>query len=92
MDFHAHARPPILAALLAASAGTASIARGFVAMAVFGLALSLPLLAVVLWARGRSWLDRIAALSQRVPRWTGAAFVVLDLWSIYYGFANASAT
>lgn len=82
---------PILAALLAASAGTASITRGFVAMAVFGLALSLPLLGAVLWPRGRRWLDRIAALSQRVPVWTGVVFVVLGLWSIYYGFAAATA-
>lgn len=80
---------PILGALLAASAGTAGIAQGFVAMGVFGFALSLPLLGAVLWPRGRQWLDRISALSQRVPLWTGVVFVGLGLWSIYYGVTSS---
>ena len=78
---------PLLAALTAASIGTASVARGFVAMAIFGLALSLPLLLVVFWGRARDWLDRLAALADRVPVWTGIVFVGLGLWSIYFGLA-----
>jgi cytochrome c-type biogenesis protein len=54
-------------------------------MAIFGLALSLPLVAAVFWARARGWLDRIAALAQRVPFWTGVVFVLLGLWSVYFG-------
>ncbi len=76
---------PLLAALMAASLGVGSAARGFFSMAVFGLAPSLPLVAAVLWSRGRSWLDRLAALAHRVPRWTGIVFVVLGGWSVYFG-------
>lgn len=79
---------PLLAALMAASVGAASVARGFLAMGVFGLALSLPLVLVVFWGRARSWLDRLVSLSERVPLWTGVVFVVLGLWSIYFGVAT----
>lgn len=78
---------PLLGALMAASAGAASTARGFVAMALFGLALSLPLVLVVFWGAARPWLDRLAQLSERIPLWTGVAFVALGAWSIYYGVA-----
>lgn len=76
---------PLLAAVFAASLGTASVAQGFWVMALFGLALSLPLVVAVFWARARGWLDPLAALSNRIPFWTGVAFVVLGLWSIYFG-------
>lgn len=76
---------PLLAALFAASLGTASVAQGFGVMAIFGLALSLPLIAAVFWGRARGWLDRLAALSNRIPFWTGVVFVLLGLWSIYFG-------
>lgn len=78
---------PLLAALMAASVGAASVTQGFVAMAIFGLALSLPLVLVVFWPRARSWLDRVAALSDRVPVWTGIVFVALGVWSVYFGVA-----
>ena len=76
---------PILGALMAASAGAASVARGFVAMAVFGLALSLPLVVVVFSRRAHQQLDRLAALSERLPLWTGVVFIVLGGWSIHFG-------
>jgi cytochrome c-type biogenesis protein len=76
---------PLLAAVFAASFGTASVAQGFWMMAIFGLALSLPLVAAVFWTRARGWLDRIATLSQRVPFWTGVVFVLLGAWSVYLG-------
>ena len=76
---------PLLAALFAASAGAATVAQGFWLMAVFGLALSLPLVVAVFWARARGWLERLAAFTHRVPFWTGVAFVVLGAWSVYLG-------
>lgn len=76
---------PLLAAVFAASFGTATVAQGFWMMAIFGLALSLPLVVAVFSARARAWLDRIAALAQRVPFWTGVVFVVLGAWSVYLG-------
>lgn len=78
---------PLLAAVFAASLGTASVAQGFWIMALFGLALSLPLVAAVFWARARGWLDRLAALSHRMPFWTGVVFVLLGVWSAYFGVA-----
>ena len=80
---------PLLLALLAASAaggaGGATIARGFGSLALFGFALSLPLVAAVLFASARRVLDWLAALTRRIPIWTGALFVVLGLWSIWFG-------
>lgn len=76
---------PLLAAVFAASAGAATVAQGFWVMAVFGLALSLPLVVAVFWSRARRWLDRLAAFTHRVPFWTGVAFVVLGAWSVYLG-------
>ena len=76
---------PLLAAVFAASAGTATVAQGFWVMAVFGLALSLPLVVAVFWGRARHWLDRLASFTHRVPFWTGVVFVVLGAWSVYLG-------
>lgn len=76
---------PLLGAILAATLGAAGVMRGFFALAVFGLALSLPLVMAVFWQRARGWLDLLAALSRRIPLWTGVVFVVLGIWSIYFG-------
>ncbi|MGH8675648.1 MAG: hypothetical protein ACREVG_15225, partial [Burkholderiales bacterium] len=81
---------PLLLALLAASAAGgasgATIARGFGSLALFGFALSLPLVAAVLFANARRALDWLAGLTRRMPFWTGMLFVVLGLWSIWFGF------
>lgn len=74
---------PLLAALLAASAGLASVTRGFVSLAVFGLGLSAPLFLAVAWRPARERLDRLVDLSRKAPRWTGVVFLLLGGWSIY---------
>ena len=80
---------PLLLALLAASAAEgasgATVARGFVSLALFGFAMSLPLIAAVLFPPMRRFLDWLAALSRRIPFWTGLIFVVLGVWSIWFG-------
>ena len=80
---------PLLLALLAASAAEgasgATVARGFVSLALFGFAMSLPLIAAVLFPPMRRFLDWLAALSRRSPFWTGLIFVVLGVWSIWFG-------
>ena len=80
---------PLLLALLAASAAGgasgATIARGFLSLALFGTALSLPLAAAVMFASARRALDWLAALTRRMPLWTGVLFVVLGAWSIWFG-------
>lgn len=66
---------PLLVALLAATATGATpggVAGGFISLSIFGLALSLPLVAAVLFGPARRALDWIAGLSGRIPRWTGA--------------------
>jgi cytochrome c-type biogenesis protein len=76
---------PLLAALLAPAAlDTTQVAEGFVMLAVFGLALSLPLVVAVLWNSARRFLDRLTVLSRRVPVVLGLLFVALGLWSIYF--------
>lgn len=80
---------PLLFALLgvAAAEGVSggTLARGFVSLGLFGLALSLPLVAAVLFPRARRALDWLAGLSRRVPRWTGIVLIALGIWSIWFG-------
>ncbi|MGH8680937.1 MAG: cytochrome c biogenesis protein CcdA [Burkholderiales bacterium] len=79
---------PLLLALLAASASGATaggVAGGFVSLALFGLALSLPLVVAVLFARARRALDWLASLAGRTPRWTGVLLIVLGVWSVWFG-------
>jgi cytochrome c-type biogenesis protein len=80
---------PLLFALLgvAAAAGVSgsTLAQGFVSLALFGFALSLPLAVAVLIPVTRRWLDLLAGLSRRVPRWTGIVLVGLGLWSAWFG-------
>lgn len=88
---------PLLLALLGASAAAGarggSAIQGFLALALFGLALSLPLLVAVLFARARRALDWLAALSRRLPVWTGLLLVALGAWSIWFGlFAQLERT
>ena len=88
LNIPACAAPLIFALLASAAAGGATsgtLLSGFTSLAVFGLALSLPLVAAVHIPAIRRLLDRLAALSRRIPRWTGALLVLLGVWSI--GFA-----
>lgn len=76
---------PLLAALLAPAAlGSGQVVRGFVMLGVFGLALSLPLFAALLWKPARRLLDRLTVLSRRVPIILGLVFVALGTWSLYF--------
>lgn len=80
---------PLLVALLAMAGATgasqAAFASGFVSLALFGLALSLPLVAAVYFEPARRLLDRLAHHSARYPKWAGALLIALGLWSIRYG-------
>ncbi len=78
---------PLLVALLGATAvgGTsgAPLAGGFIALGLFGLALSLPLILALLFEPARRGLDWLAGLSSRLPFWTGVLLIVLGTWSIW---------
>jgi cytochrome c-type biogenesis protein len=86
---------PLITVLLGLSAvqgaGGAQLMHGFISMALFGLALSFPIATALFFSRARSALDRLAALSRRVPRWTGALLLILGLWSIWFGLSVSSA-
>lgn len=79
---------PLLLALLGASAASGaqggSVASGFVSLGLFGFALSLPLVAAALFAPARRALDWLAALSRRLPLWTGLLLIGLGAWSIWF--------
>lgn len=79
---------PLLLALLAASASGVTgsgIAGGFVSLALFGFALSLPLVVAVFIQPARRALDWLASRSESMPRWTGAVLIALGLWSAWFG-------
>jgi cytochrome c-type biogenesis protein len=80
---------PLLIVLLgmvaAGGAAGAALASGFLSLALFGLALSLPLVIAVLIAPARRGLDWLAALSGRLPVWTGLLLIALGAWSIGFG-------
>ena len=80
---------PLLIALFGtvavSGAAGGTLASGFVSLAVFGLALSLPLVAVVLFGPARRMLDWLANLSGRLPIWTGLLLIALGLWSVWFG-------
>ena len=87
LNIPACAAPLILALLAAAAAGGATgttLASGFISLGLFGFALSLPLVVAVFFAPARAALDRLAALSRRMPFWTGAILVALGAWSIWF--------
>lgn len=90
LNIPACAAPLIFALLGATALGTgANVATGFFTMALFGLALSLPLVAALFFAPMRRLLDRLAGLSFKMPFWTGVLFIALGIWSIYFGlFVN----
>ncbi|OGA47219.1 MAG: hypothetical protein A3F74_16540 [Betaproteobacteria bacterium RIFCSPLOWO2_12_FULL_62_58] len=80
---------PLLFALLGAAAASgvsgATLANGFLSLALFGFALSLPLAVAVLFPAARRALDWLAGLSGRVPRWAGVVLIALGIWSIWFG-------
>jgi cytochrome c-type biogenesis protein len=79
---------PLLLALLAMSASGVTggnLLTGFASLALFGLALSLPVVAAVLFPAARRAMDSLAALSRRMPLWTGVLMIALGLWSLWFG-------
>jgi len=72
-------------ATVSGAGGVSQVGRGFLSLAVFGVALSMPLVVVVAWSRARRPLDRLSSLSARVPTWIGLLLVVFGLWSLYFG-------
>ena len=72
-----------LAAVGGSTGGT--LAGGFISLALFGLALSAPLVLAMLYPPAQRGLDWLAALSARIPFWTGLVLILLGLWAIGFG-------
>ncbi|RJQ65769.1 MAG: hypothetical protein C4519_27055 [Desulfobacteraceae bacterium] len=81
---------PLIFALLgtaaARGAGGGTLAVGFFSLALFGLALSLPLVVAILFPPARRGLDWLAGFSGRVPFWAGVVLIAVGLWSVGFGF------
>lgn len=80
---------PLLAVVLgsAAVAGAAKVAEGFFMLALFGLGLSLPLLAALIFTPAQRVVERLGQYSLRLPLIIGVLFVILGAWSIWFGVA-----
>jgi cytochrome c-type biogenesis protein len=76
---------PILFGLVGLAASAGSVAMGFAAMAVFGLALSLPLLAIAILPGLSTFMEKLAGGGRRSRFILGAAFLALGLWSVWFG-------
>lgn len=76
---------PILFALLGVAVSSGSLLNGFAMMALFGLALSSPLVPVALVPMLQRALARISEWL-RPRRWLlGVVFLALGIWSVWFG-------
>jgi cytochrome c-type biogenesis protein len=69
----------------AAGNAGAGLLQGFVSLAIFGLALSAPLIAAVAWPPARICLDRLTGFSRRVPILTSIVLAALGVWTVVFG-------
>jgi cytochrome c-type biogenesis protein len=95
LNIPACAAPLLVALLSAAAAGGAAggtLMSGFLSLALFGFALSLPLVVAVVFEPARRAIDWLAGLSRRLPFWTGLMLIALGLWSIWFALSPAART
>jgi cytochrome c-type biogenesis protein len=76
---------PILFGLLGLAATTGTIVTGFIMMFLFGLFLSLPLALFAAIPKLAKWLENLGNRMKQMRLLIGFIFVVLGLWSIWFG-------
>lgn len=76
---------PILFGLLGLAAATGTVLTGFFMMFLFGLFLSLPLVFFAFIPRLAGTLDRLAVRLSGMGWVLGGVFILLGLWSIWFG-------
>jgi cytochrome c-type biogenesis protein len=76
---------PILFGLLGLAATTGTFLTGFMMMAIFGLFLSLPLIAFAAIPNLTGWLDAFSLKMKRMHWVLGSVFVLLGIWSVWFG-------
>ncbi len=77
---------PIIFGLLSLASTADSVMTGFVMMFLFGLALSLPLLAISGSINLNRKLSRLGQYLKEKSWILGVIFIVLGIWSIWFGF------
>jgi cytochrome c-type biogenesis protein len=75
---------PLLAAALASGVSAAGLSRAFLALFLFGAALSIPLAALILWPRATERLSAIGAWTRGWPRVAGALVAALGIVTILF--------
>ncbi len=76
---------PILFGLLGLAASTGTVMTGFGMMFLFGLFLSAPLALFAASPRLAASLEKLGGRLKRMPWLIGVVFVLLGLWSIWFG-------
>ncbi len=76
---------PILFGLLGLAATTGTVLSGFAMMSLFGLFLSLPLVVFAAVPGLGDWLARLAIRMKKAGWIMGLVFLLLGLWSIWFG-------
>jgi cytochrome c-type biogenesis protein len=76
---------PILFGLLGLAATSGTILIGFLMMSLFGLSMSLPLIAITAIPKLASWLDILGHRLKSTRWFFGLLFVLFGLWSIWFG-------
>jgi cytochrome c-type biogenesis protein len=76
---------PIIFGLLALTATTETVLTGFVLMALFGFALSAPLVVMAVVPGLSVWLERIGHRLVATGWLLGLIFLGLGIWSIWFG-------
>ena len=76
---------PILFGLLGLAATTGTLLSGFVMMFLFGLFLSLPLVAFAVFPVLTRWLEAQMHKARQIRWIIGLVFVILGIWSIWFG-------
>ncbi len=76
---------PLLLALLG-KAGITGVANGFISLALFGLALSAPLLVIATSRRASEWLSRVGRHSSKMLLFAGVVLILVGVWSVVIGW------
>lgn len=76
---------PLLFVVAGSAAGAGAYATGFMTMALFGLALSAPLLLVVAIPNLARGLEAVGNTSRWLHRLIGGILIAVGVWSIWFG-------
>jgi cytochrome c-type biogenesis protein len=76
---------PILFGLLSLAATTGTVVTGFAMMFLFGLFLSSPLALFAAVPKLATWLEMLGEKMKRMRWLIGIVFVLLGLWSVWFG-------